>query len=913
MAGPLLETKIRAPRQRRAVVPRPRLVERLDRGLEAALTLVSAPPGFGKTTLLTEWLAGVPAGGRRVAWLSLDQRDNDPVSFWTYVVAALQTAVPGVGAGALALLRSSAAPVDAVLATLINDLAAEPGDVVLVLDDHHVIESRDVRDGIAFLVENLPPQLHLVLAGRADPALPLARLRARGELVEVRAADLRFTAEEAAAYLTEAMGLALTARDVAALEERTEGWIAALQLAALSMQGRPDAASFITGFAGDDRYVVDYLAEEVLQRQPDDVATFLLQTSVLTRLTGPLCDAVTGGDGGAAMLETLDRGNLFLVPLDERRRWYRYHHLFADVLRARLLDEQPAAVPVLHRRASDWFERHGDRSEAVHHALAAGDSGRAADLVELAIPALRQGRHEATLRSWLEALPDEVVRARPVLSVGYAGSLMVRGELEGVEARLRDAERWLDVPAGPADPAGGMVVVDQEGFRRLPTAIAMYRAGQALVGGDPAGTMAQARRALDLARPDDAVGRGAAAALLALAYWTRGDLVTAEHWYTGAIADLDRAGHSSDVLGCALALADIQAAQGRLGDAARTLEEGLQRARRSEPPLRGAADMHVGLSELHRERNDLDAALEHLLAARELGEHAGLPQNRYRWRVAMAGLRQADGDLDGAVGLLDEAERHYVGDYSPQVRPVAAVRARVWVAQGALEKALAWARDQGPAADDEPSYVREYEHLTLVRVLLAQDRTDRSEQVGAAATRLLDRLLAAAEQGGRTGSVVEVLVLQALAARARGDLPAALAVLGRALALAEPEGFVRVFLDEGAPLTALLRAAGGQGADAARARRLLAAPDGTALRAPAGGTEPLSARERDVLRLLGSDLDGPAIARELFVSLNTVRTHTKAIYAKLGVNNRRAAVRRAAELGLGHHGPRAGSAAADHA
>src|SRR5271165_6551228 len=426
----LLETKLYVPRSRRGLVPRPRLSEMLDRGTALKLTLVSAPAGFGKTTLLTEWLAAaatVPAGGRLVAWLSLDRGDNDPASFWTYVIAALRTVAPGVGESALSLLQASQpAPVEAVLTTLLNDLGAIAADIVLVLDDYHVIDAREVQEEMAFLLDHLPAGLHVVIASRADPALPLARWRARGELAEIRAAGLRFTPSEAAAYLNEMMGLQLTARDVAALEGRTEGWIAALQLAALSMQGREDVAGFIAGFAGDDRYVVDYLAEEVLQRQPDRVQAFLLQTSILGRLSGPLCDAVTGQGGGKAMLEALDRGNLFLVPLDDRRQWYRYHHLFADVLQARLLDERPDQVPDLHRRASAWYEQNGEPQVAIGHALAAEDFGRAADLVELAIPAMRSNRQEATVRGWLEVLPlgvlpDDVVRVRPVLSVHFAG------------------------------------------------------------------------------------------------------------------------------------------------------------------------------------------------------------------------------------------------------------------------------------------------------------------------------------------------------------------------------------------------------------------------------------------------------------------------------------------------------------
>jgi LuxR family maltose regulon positive regulatory protein len=898
--APVLETKFHVPRCRRALVPRPRLSDRLSRGGEAALTLVSAPAGFGKTTLLTEWLAewlaGSPAGGRSAAWLSLDERDNDPALFWRYLVAALDTVAPGVGSSALALLQSAQPAAEAVLVTLLNDLGAIPDDVVLVLDDFHLIEAREVQDGMAFLLAHLPPHIRLVIAGRADPALPLARLRGRGQLVELRAADLRFTPDEAAAYLNEVMGLALTAQDVAALEGRTEGWIAALQLAALSMQGRDDVAGFIAGFAGDDRYIVDYLAEEVLQRQPEDVRDFLLQTSVLSRLTGPLCDAVTGQDGGKTRLEALDRGNLFLVPLDDRRRWYRYHHLFADVLQAHLLDEQTDRIRDLHCRASDWYEQHGERSEAVHHALAGEDYEGAADLVERAIPDLRRNRQEATLRSWLEALPDELFRVRPVLTMGVVASHMTRGDLEGVEVRLRQAEQWLD----PTTDRTEMVVVDEEEFRTLPTAISMYRAGTALVRGDVAGTMTHARRALDLADEDDHLARGAPAALLGLAYWTSGDLDAASRLYVDAMASLERAGHHSDVLGCSIALADMRLAQGRLREATSIFERGLQRAEQTQPVLRGAADMHVGLSQLRRERDDLDAAREHLQASSELGEHAGLPQNRYRWQVAMAGIREAEGDLTGALDLLDEAERLYVGDFSPDVRPVPALRARVLVAQGRWTEALAWAQERGLSVDDELSYLHEFEHVTLARALLARYATERDERSITQAAALLERLRSAAEDGGRTGSLLDVLVVEALVSQARGDVPAALTSLRRALTLAEPEGYVRICVDEGPPMASLLRAAAKDGDAGSYARRLLAAFDGTEVGRPVsqGLIDPLSARELDVLRMLGTDLDGPDIARALFVSLNTVRTHTKNIYAKLGVNNRRAAVRRAVELDL---------------
>jgi LuxR family maltose regulon positive regulatory protein len=907
--APLLETKLYVPRPRRGLVPRPRLSQRLDRGTTSKLMLISAPAGFGKTTLLTEWLAAgpaAPADERLAAWLSLDRADNDPASFWTYVIAALQTVAPGIGESALTLLQApQPPPIETVLTALLNDLGAITGDIVLVLDDYHVIDARDVQDAMAFLLDHLPPRLHVVIASRTDPALPLARLRARGELVETRAAELRFTPDEAAAYLNEMMGLQLTARDVAALEGRTEGWIAALQLAALSMQGRDDVAGFIAGFTGDDRYVVDYLAEEVLQRQSDRVQTFLLQTSILGRLSGPLCDAVTGQGGGKAMLEALDRGNLFLVPLDDRRRWYRYHHLFADVLQARLLDEQPDQVPDLHQRASAWYQQNGEPAVAIGHALAAGDFERAADLAELEIPAMSRTRQEAMVRGWLEVIPDEVVRVRPVLSVGFAGALLSVGELEGVESRLRDAERWLDVTTGTdarsVARSAEMVVADEEEYRRLPGMIELYRAALALARGDVPGTVRHARGALDLALAEDHLCRAGASGILGLASWASGDLEAGHSAYAECMAGLRRAGHIADTFGCALALADIRLVQGRLGEAMRTYEQALQRVpEQGGPVLRGTADMYVGMSGVHRERNDLHTATQQLLRSQELGEHTGLPQNRYRWRVAMARIRRAEGDLDGALDLLNEAECVYVGDFFPNVRPVPALRARIWIAQGRLGDALGWAREQGLSVDDDLSYLREFEHITLARVLMARYQDERAERSVHEAIRLLDRLLRAAEEGERAGSVIEILVLRALAYQRHGDIPAALSCLERAVTLAEPEGYVRVFADEGPPMASLLRVAARQQTAGNYVRQLLAAVTETEQNGPVKQAliEPLSERELDVLRLLGTELDGPAIARELMVSLNTVRTHTKHIYAKLAVTNRRAAVRRAAELDL---------------
>src|SRR5438874_1464422 len=442
MSTPILATKLYIPPPRPNVVLRPRLLERLNEGLHRKLTLISAPAGFGKTTLVSEWAAFVQ---RPTAWLSLDEGDNDPIRFLTYLVAAVQTIADGVlgtlSGGQVMLQSPQPPPTESILTTLLNDLTTIQDPFVLVLDDYHVIDAKAVDQTLTYLVEHLPPQMHLVIATREDPQLPLARLRARSHLTELRAADLRFTASDAAEFLTQVMGLSLSASDIAALEDHTEGWIAGLQLAALSMQGHQDVPGFIRAFAGDHRYIVDYLVEEVLQRQPEPVRSFLLQTAILDRLNGPLCDAVTGQEEGTARLEALERGNLFVVPLDDKRHWYRYHHLFADVLSAHLMAEQPDQVATLHRRASAWYEQHGSASDAIRHALAAADFARAADLVELGVLAMLRSRQEATLLGWLKVLPDEVLRCRPVLSVAYARVSLASGEeREGVEERLRDAE-----------------------------------------------------------------------------------------------------------------------------------------------------------------------------------------------------------------------------------------------------------------------------------------------------------------------------------------------------------------------------------------------------------------------------------------------------------------------------------------
>ncbi|TFD79150.1 LuxR C-terminal-related transcriptional regulator [Cryobacterium fucosi] len=911
MPTPVLATKLFVPALRPQVVFRPRLIERLREGLRPGrkLTLISAPAGFGKTTLLGEWIVDSQRrdATARVAWLSLDDGDSDPTRFLTYLVAALQSAVPGAGSvtvGSAAAPAGQPSSVEQTLTALLNEVAQAPHQTVLVLDDFHLIGGAPVQAAVTFLLGHLPMNLHLAIAGRSDPPLPLARLRARAELTELRAADLRFTPEESAAFLNQVMGLRLSADDIAALDTRTEGWIAGLQLAALSMRDRSDIAGFIRAFTGSHRFVIDYLVEEVLQRQPDDVRGFLFQTAVLDRLSGPLCDAVTGQASGTEMLAALERDNLFITPLDDDRRWYRYHHLFADVLRARFPAEWRDRLPDLHRRASEWHERNGPPEDAVRHALAASDFDRAADLIEGAVPALRKGRQDATLLEWLTQLPAEVVARRPVLSVYLAWSMLISGDLDAVELRLRNAEEGLraaaDASSVPDASVTDPVAVGEE-LRMLPVMIAVYRASLAQALGDMVGTAEHAQRALDLTEPGDHFGRAAAAGFLGLASWANGDLEAGLRAFAEVRDSLRLAGNAADVLGTTVVLADMLIPLGRLRDARRAYEDALQLASaQGDPAPQPMGDLHVGLSELHRERNELDAATEHLLAARTLGERASLPENRYRWFVAMARVREAEGEPDAALDLLTEAELLYARGFFPEVRPIAAMRARVWISQGRLAEAREWANGQGLSAAEDVTYLHEFAQITLARLLIAEHRADPKRGAIREALGLLDRLLQSAEAGRRTGSVNEVLVLQALAHQAYGQLPLALLPLERVLGQAEPEGYLRLFADEGAPLAGLLREAAQRGILPNQVSRLRRAfrPGNGGTATPQPAAEALSERELHVLRLLATELSGPEIARELYLSLNTVRTHTRHIFGKLSVNSRPAAVRRADELGL---------------
>jgi ATP/maltotriose-dependent transcriptional regulator MalT len=923
----LLATKLHVPRPQPGFVPRQRLAEALGEGLARGRVLVCAPAGFGKTALLADWARG---GGRPVAWLGLDGGDSDPARFWRYAVAALDRARPG-------LARRVGPPppgsVEGLVAAVINELAADPGpdEVLLVLDDYHLVDSGPVHESVALLLENLPPGLAVVVSGRADPPLPLARLRARGQLAELRAADLRFTDQEAAALLGEAAGPGLPGPAVAALTARTEGWAAGLQLAGLSLRGHADPAGFAAAFSGSHRFVLDYLADEVLDGQPGPVRAFLLETSVLARLSGELCDAVTGRADSQAMLEQVERAGLFVVPLDEVRGWWRYHHLFADLLRARLQAEGPGRVQALHRAAAAWCEEHDLADDAVRHALAAGDPEWAARLVERHVETLLGRGEGVTLRRWLSALPAQAVRDRPRLCLAQAYGAAMGYQLEALEALLDDAERAFAINGGEPyeDPAGRPVSV----LANVPAGIAYLRALLARLRGDTALAAGYSRQALAHLADDDWLMRSFVRWNQAAADWLDGRLGTAERGLAEVLAELRAAGEAVRRTGGAPAevfhavaggagffagflamrvrydLGQVQRARGNLDAALATYRQALEEAGadRSQPPHLGLA--HVGLAQVLYERNELTAALDHATQGVTLCRQLAFTPSLATGLAVVARIRHAQGDAAGAAEAMGEAGQ---AGLSPQVaalfNPVPAQRARLLLAQGDVGAAAQWATAAGLRPDGEPDYPQEPAYLMLARVLLAQN------DPGPALT-LLQRLLGTAAGQSRDGSIIEIQALRALALAARGDHASALGALTEALTLARPQGYVRVFADEGAPMRALLaQLPAARPARQHAARRTgpgylaallracgqagTAPPPGRAAAGPPGLAEPLTDRELEVLRLLAAGKSNQRIAHDLVVALDTAKRHVTHILGKLGAANRTEAVARARELGL---------------
>jgi len=902
---PLLTTKLHIPPGRPELVPRPRLVERLHAGLHRKLTLISAPAGFGKTTLLSECAA---RWGRPVAWLSLDRSDNDPARFLTYLVVALQSIEPGFGQDTLTALQSPQAPPLASLLTgLINEIAAAPASFVLVLDDYHLIEAQPIHDALTFVLEHQPPQMHLVLATRADPPLPLARLRARGQLTELRQGDLRFSTAEAAAFLNHIMGLGLSAEHVSALEARTEGWIAGLQMAALSLQGHssdPVARSgFVQAFTGSHRFVLDYLVEEVLEQQPAATQEFLLKTSFLDRLSSPLCAAVTGEPdtpltptAAQSVLERLEAANLFVVPLDDERRWYRYHRLFADLLRKRLAQTFPELVPALHRRASEWHRQQGHLAAAIEYALAGHDFERAACLIEESVEATLMHSELATFLSWVGRLPDEVVRAHPTLCFFHAWVLLMDGRsLGAVDQRLRDA-------------AGGQGAERSVAMAGRMAALGAYRL---LFHADAPRAAELGRQALAQLPESDRFLRSVVAWILSLARLEDGDLRAGSQTLAELARTSQKIGNPLIAVAALCHQAKLLMRQGDLRRAHGILGQALQLATDSQGRrLPIASEALIGLGELEREWNHLEQAADHLATGIELAKEWS-ELAAFDAYFPLARVRLAQGDVPAAREALESARQLAYRSEMTTVDDLVAdlQQAHFAISQGDVEGALRWAESRGlaPGVSPEPgpgldrdqdlvtAHLRKYEQLMLARLLLLQGQA-------AEALARLEPVLALARQLGRVDLIVESQILAAIAWQAEGRDAPALAALAEAISLAEPGGGLRIFLDEGEPMARLLRRAAARGVAPAYVAKLLAAfapePAERRLPQPLALVEPLSERELEVLRLLAAGLSNPEIAGELVIAVSTVRSHCKSIYGKLDVHSRWEAIQRAQELGI---------------
>lgn len=902
----MLATKLFVPRPPPGLVSRPRLVSRLHGGLSRQLTLVCAPAGFGKTALLADWCSHLR---QPVIWLSLDAGDNDPVRFWRHVTAALDRLWPGLAERVAPLLGSpESASFDGLITALVNELAAEPTDAVLVLDDYHLVETASVHSSLQYLLENAPPALHVVLASRADPPLPLARWRAGGRLVELRVTELRFTTDEATAMLQQIVGpdVSLPRGAATRLTARTEGWAAGLQLAGLSLQGQSDLAGLVESFSGSHRYVLDYLTEEVLEHQSEPVREFLLETSVLDRLSGPLCDAVIGRSGSQQMLEEIERANLFLVPLDEVRGWWRYHQLFADLLRARVGQDGPTRVEELHRRAAGWHEEHGTVHAAVRHAMAAGDPVWAARLAERYADELLMRSEGATLQRWLQALPAEVFGSRPRLLLAKARLALFTGHMDTVEELLDAVERALPGDTGEAyEPSVGRAAGP---LANVPAMTAVARAFVANMRGEPDRTIEFASRALAELGQDEWMLDSIARLHLAVADWMRGNSAEAERVIATTIERRLAPGARDYAASWCYYLAQVQMALGRLDRAADTYRQAEDLATMPGLPKRPTAGAaYVGLAQLAYQRDDLDGAREHLATALPLCRQLTLTQPLATGLATQALIHQATGDPAGARAAMAEAEQVTPPTVVDLINPVPALRARLLLSQGEVEAAAQWAAERGISAADEPSYPREPAYLALVRVLLGQDRPRD-------ALPLLHRLLTAATDHGRIGSVIEIQALRALALAAAGEDAGALAALAEALTLGHTQGYIRVFVDEGPAMATLLsRLVATQPAARAAVPMEYLARLGGAFERPTGVDPPetaigrvsvpglltsLSDRELDVLRLLAAGKQNQEIAAELFVTLNTVKKHVTHILDKLGATNRTEATVRAREFGL---------------
>lgn len=925
---PLLTTKLYMPPARPDLVARPRLLERLNAAVQRKLTLLSAPAGFGKTTLLSAWRAIQLGNTMPMAWVSLDVEDNDLSRFWNYVIASLSTIAPQTGpqvtgqaAGSLLsqpvitpLYLSDRASIEAFLTRLINVLHTMQRDIVLALDDYHLITLPPIHDSLAFLLDHLPTCLRLVILSRTDPPFSLVRLRTQGQLTELHAADLRFTHDEVTTFLNAVMLLDLSHDEIHALDAHTEGWVAGLQLAALSMQGREDRQEFITTFTGSHRHILEYLTAEVLSRQDEYIQNFLLQTSILDRLSPSLCNAVTNHSYSETTLEQLEQANLFLIPLNEQRRWYRYHHLFAEFLRAHLARVHPEMVSELHSRAAKWYEQNGFAAEAMQHMLSAGDLAEAARLVEQNGEAMVKSGEMMTLLNWFGALPEDEIRRRPRLSLYYAGALGSLGQLDAAEARVQHAEETL-----------AQSEVNEDAKREVQGELASAKTFIVSARGDVQSTIDQANQALALLPPENAFMRSLISASLAQAYLLNGDMETASQVFQETKA-LSIASHNAHALLLSICCeAFMQAAQGRLHAAFETYRQTLQmdlgvsyiappehtrsttggsRFDRKEEtinrvltnrPLPGASMAYIGLGALAYEWNRLDDAIQYLHIALELGQQWGFMSMLAEAYNFLALTHLAKGDIAAAFDVIEQGEQLIRPHNTPLALTwIQAGRARLWARLGNIIELTRWEQATGLSTHDTPNYLQEFEHLTLVRLRLLQSHYSEAEQY-------LKRLLRLAQTEGRTRSVIEMFALLAVSLHMQDKTSAALTALSQALELAQEEDGIRTFVDIGRPMPELLRLALSRGIAPTYARTLLAAfeeTDYTRLEKQEEHPSLLSERELHVLRCIAAGKSNAEIARELVVAVSTIKTHINHMYLKLDVHSRTQAVARAKQLEL---------------
>ncbi|QVK20397.1 helix-turn-helix transcriptional regulator [Mycoplasmatota bacterium] len=913
MTKPILKTKLYVPQLRSKAVTRTRLLKRLSEDVGCKLTLICAPAGFGKTTLVSEWVTGC---NYPVAWLSLEEEDNDLIQFISYFIVALQSIGLEVGEGVLDEIHSlHTVGVDAILTTLINEIAEIAMNFVFVIDDYHVIDNKAVNDALIFLLDHMPTQMRFVVITRNDQYLPLARLRSKNQLKEIRAMDLRFTHLEVTDFFNQVMSLSLSDKDIVTLETRTEGWIAGLQLVAISILGQKDITGFIESFSGNHNFIMDYLVEEVLNQQSEEIHSFLLHTSILDCFCGSLCDAIMLNCSATSqkILEYLQHINLFIVPLDNERVWYRYHHLFADLLRQKLSKEfhlsknnKDKNVADLHIRASKWFENNDLTSEAIHHALAARDFERAASLIEVTWSKMDKSLQSATWLRWAKMIPDELVRLRPVLSVGYAWALLDAGEIEGCEQRLQSAENCIEKISNNGmrneNSILDIVITDEEQYNMLPSIIATARAYLASVLGDIKASIKYALKAQNQIPKGDHYNKEVVNTLLGLAQWANGELEAAYNTITKDIVNT-----KMDIM-VAVVLAPIRIEQGKLNQALRIYEKSLHSALEEDKIYQiPIASFYLGIGNIKLLKGDLIGAEEFLKRSMEKGENAALPNWRYNWYLLKARIMENQGKLDESLDLLNEAESYYYRNPIPNIVPLGALKTRVFIKQGKIYEALDWVKENHLTIEDELSYLREFEHITLVRVLIAKFSYFNNKKLLGDAKLLIERLLVEVREGNRIGHIIELHILKAFVYELSGDLELALESLKVAIKLAEPEEFFLVFINDGMQLHRLLLESDIYIISPDYVSKLLTEiekiRDTNESRLASSKSYskiivPLSKRELEILKLIADGLSNHDISDRLFLALSTIKNYNQNLFGKLQVKSRTEAIKRARELGL---------------